>query len=348
MAIKSERLDGSMDNMISVIIPIYNSAPFLKECVASVLKQTYKNFELLLITDGSTDGSEELCRRFARRDRRIRFLPQTHKGVSSARNAGLELAAGEYLFFLDSDDVIHPQLLERLMRLREKTKAAVISENFCRISSQCFEREASRLSAFSGQFLEETYQYLDCRKALDCLISDCPQGQLYAIGGKLINRTAARKIRFDEALLRGEDTKYMYQLFSEGADAAVLSKKLYYYRIHRKSRSAERTVEACRSMYASDKYIWLQEKRKGRELHARRWEEKMVRKIAAWHAEAHMKKEHSLMRYTLSLVKKEPGCLKAEWMGWRTKLEYRLAFYCYPAYQLCHVLSDFLKGMKIV
>lgn len=315
-----------MNKMISIIVPVYNSAPFLRECVASVLKQTYKNFELLLITDGSTDGSEELCRRFARRDSRIRFFSQTHKGVSAARNVGLEQAAGEYLFFLDSDDSIHPQLLEKLIWLKEKTKAVIISENFYRIPSGCFKRKVSRLSIARVQLAEDTYQYLDNRKALYYLISDCPKGKLYAIGGKMIERTAAQKIRFDESLSSGEDTKYMYLLLSEGADAAVLNRRGYYYRKHRQSRSAERTVEACRSMYACDKYIWLKEKRKGREMYAQKWEEKIIRKIAAWHVAAHMRRDGSLMRYTCSLAEKEFGCLTDGRMGWRTKLEYRLAF----------------------
>lgn len=336
-----------MSKMISIIVPVYNSAPFLRECVASVLRQTYQNFELLLITDGSADGSEELCRRFARKDRRIRFFSQTHKGVSAARNVGLELAAGEYLFFLDSDDAIHPQLLEKLIWLEEKTKALIISENFCRIPSGCFKRKVSRLSVSRVQPAEDTYQYLDNRKALYSLISDCPKGRLYAIGGKLIKRRAAQKIRFDESLSSGEDTKYMYLLLSEEADAAVLNRRGYYYRRHRQSRSAERTVEACRSMYESDKYIWLQEKKKAREMYAQRREQKIVRKIAAWHAAAHMQRDCSLQQYTCRLGKKELSCLaEAGGIDWRTKLEYGLAFYCYPIYRLCSAIFDFLSNIS--
>ncbi len=335
-----------MNKMISIIVPVYNSAPFLKECIVSVLKQNYSNLELLLISDGATDGSEELCRRFACKDHRIRFLPQTHKGVSAARNVGLEQAAGEYLFFLDSDDAIHPQLLERLMWLEEKTEAVIISENFLRIPSRHFEKKVSRLSVLAGRFGEGTYQYLDYQKALEYFISDCPQGRLYAIGGKLIRRMPAGKIRFDEGLSSGEDTKYMYQLLSQEADVAVLNKKWYYYRKHRQSRSMERTIETCRSMYTCDKYILWQEKRKGREQYAQRWEEKMVRKIAAWHVAAHMRRNQSLLQYTCRLIKRELSCLAGGQMGWRTKLEYRLAFYCYPVYHLCYVISDFLNSIE--
>lgn len=335
-----------MDKRISIIVPVYNCAAFLKACVASVLKQTYGNFELLLISDGSSDGSEELCRRFVCKDSRIRFFSQAHKGVSAARNLGLQEAEGEYLFFLDSDDAIHPQLLEMLMRTRERTKAVIISENFCRMSSEYFDRRLFRLSASGIRCSEAEYQYLDSEKALGYLIGDCLQGRLYAIGGKLIEKRAARKIRFDELLISGEDTKYMYQLLAEGADVAVLNGKQYYYRKHRRSRSAERTVEICRSIYASDKYIFLQEKEKGREKSARRREEKIVRKIVAWHAAAHRRDDAFLLQYTYRLLRKELGCLaEAGGIDPRTKLEYGLAFHCWPIYRLRSMIFDFLGNI---
>lgn len=334
-----------MDKMISIIVPVYNSAPYLKRCVASVLKQTYQNFELLLITDGPTDGSDKLCARYARKDQRIRFLPQNHRGVSAARNVGLEQAAGDYLFFLDSDDAIHPQLLEKLMRVEEKTKAVIVAEEFCMIRSRHFERKVSRLSASSGRFLKETYQYLESWEALDCIIFDRPQGRLYAIGGKLIKRTETQKLRFDEALLSGEDTKYMYQLLAEGADVAIFREKQYYYRRYRQSRSAERVLEAFKSVYACDKYIWMQEKRRGREQYVQRQMEKILRRFAEWHVAAHMKGDHFLMRYTYRLAKKEMGCM-TERIGWKRKLEYWLAFNCYPAYLLCNIILNFLYSLK--
>lgn len=335
-----------MHKKVSIIVPVYNSAPYLKSCVASVLRQTYTDFELLLITDGPTDGSEEICRRLALKDQRIQFLPQTHKGVSVARNIGLEKASGEYLFFLDSDDAIHPQLLEKLTGLAKKTKAEIISENFCTVPSAHFERRVSRLSSSCELSYGEDYIYLDKEQALDYLMFDRPQGMLYAIGGKLIERTTAQKARFDEALLSGEDTKYMYQLLAEGVNVAVFNKKQYYYRRHRQSRSAERTVEACKSVYACDKYIWLQEKRKGRELYAQRQKEKIVRRLAAWHVAAHIKRNRILTQYTYRLVKKEMDSLTPGKMGWRTELEYWMAFYCYPAYQICCIILDFLYSIE--
>jgi len=90
--------------MISVVIPVYNVAPYLERCVQSALQQTYKNLEVILVDDGSTDGSGGLCDQLALADTRIRVIHQENKGLSEARNAGLRLATGEYVAFMDSDD----------------------------------------------------------------------------------------------------------------------------------------------------------------------------------------------------------------------------------------------------
>ena len=92
--------------MISVIIPVYNTEKYLDRCIRSVLNSTYKDFEVLLIDDGSVDGSLEICRTYCRLDRRVRFLTQKHGGVSEARNRGIQESRGEWLVFVDSDDFI--------------------------------------------------------------------------------------------------------------------------------------------------------------------------------------------------------------------------------------------------
>lgn len=92
---------------ISIIIPVYNTEKFLKKCVNSVTSQTYKNLEIILINDGSTDKSAKICNRFAKKDKRIKVIHQNNKGASAARNAGIKVATGEYLSFVDSDDWIH-------------------------------------------------------------------------------------------------------------------------------------------------------------------------------------------------------------------------------------------------
>lgn len=110
---------------ISVIIPVFNVSVYLAECLEAVLKQTYANTEILLIDDGSTDGSEKICDEYAEKDLRVRVIHQKNAGAASARNAGLELAVGDYIAFVDSDDVPHPDYLEKMLIHAEDTGADI-------------------------------------------------------------------------------------------------------------------------------------------------------------------------------------------------------------------------------
>ena len=116
-------------DLISVIVPIYNSDQYISGCVDSVLMQTYTYFELLLIDDGSTDHSRDICEGKCLLDERVRLIIQRHTGVSAARNAGIKASRGQYLFFLDADDMIHPKLLETLYQLLKKSKAVIATES---------------------------------------------------------------------------------------------------------------------------------------------------------------------------------------------------------------------------
>lgn len=92
--------------LISVIIPVYNTEQFISRCLDSVIRQTYKNLEIIVINDGSTDCSSQICYEYSVRDSRIKIIDQPNKGVASARNTGIENAYGDWLFFVDSDDYI--------------------------------------------------------------------------------------------------------------------------------------------------------------------------------------------------------------------------------------------------
>ena len=108
--------------LISVIVPVYNVAPYLKKCLDSILAQTYRHLEIVLVDDGSTDGSGDICDAYARRDDRIKICRQENKGVAAARNSGLDLAGGDYIGFVDPDDWVLPNMYEELLRLiREHT-----------------------------------------------------------------------------------------------------------------------------------------------------------------------------------------------------------------------------------
>ena len=115
---------------ISVIVPVYNTEKYLHRCIDSVLAQTYKDFELLLIDDGSKDSSGAICDEYAARDSRVKVFHKENGGVSSARNAGLAIASGDWIMHLDGDDWIEPDMLERLIQKGEDTGADIVMGDF--------------------------------------------------------------------------------------------------------------------------------------------------------------------------------------------------------------------------
>ena len=110
---------------ISVIVPIYNSERYIKRCVDSILTQTFKDFELILLDDGSTDQSGRLCDDYAEQDSRIRVIHQKNQGQASTRNTGIRLSSAKWIAFVDADDMIHPQYFEILYRVAVENKVKI-------------------------------------------------------------------------------------------------------------------------------------------------------------------------------------------------------------------------------
>ncbi len=115
-----------MNIKVSVIIPMYNVESYLKECIMSVLNQEYKNFEILLIDDGSTDNTSTIAKKFADSYDNIRYFHSENKGQASARNIGLMIASGDYISFIDSDDYIHPKMFSEMLNLSTKYDLDII------------------------------------------------------------------------------------------------------------------------------------------------------------------------------------------------------------------------------
>ena len=119
--------DGKMfkpndkDSLISIVIPIYNAVKYLEECLNSIKNQTYKNFEVIMVNDGSKDDSETICKRFSEDDTRFRYFKKENGGVSSARNLGLDNVEGDYITFIDADDWIDENHLELLINSIKKS-----------------------------------------------------------------------------------------------------------------------------------------------------------------------------------------------------------------------------------
>ena len=121
---------------ITVVIPIYNVEKYLRKCVDSVEKQTYKNFEVILVDDGSTDSSGELCDALAKENDNIRVIHQENRGLGGARNTGIESCNTEYIMFLDSDDYIHPELLKKCMDVLKKNNCDIVLLDMISVNEQ--------------------------------------------------------------------------------------------------------------------------------------------------------------------------------------------------------------------
>lgn len=118
---------------VSVIVPIYNVSRFLPECIESVINQTYNDFELILVDDGSTDESGAICDNYAKADNRIKVIHKPNGGLTSARNAGLRIASGEWIMHLDGDDWIEPRMLKDFVSIAEREKADLVEGSFRKV-----------------------------------------------------------------------------------------------------------------------------------------------------------------------------------------------------------------------
>lgn len=203
--------------LISVIVPIYNIVEWLPRCVNSIRRQTYRNLEIILVDDGSTDNSGAMAEKFALEDKRVRVFHKENGGVSSARNLGIEKARGEYIGFVDSDDYIEPQMYERLL-------AVALQENLLmvQISRDEIDEEGNRLPDVCIPPKEP--ELWECEHFMRELLmhrGDC------SFCTKLIRASLLKEMRFPEGELN-EDFRLLIQLLPKIPAAAVLPEQDYH------------------------------------------------------------------------------------------------------------------------
>ena len=318
-----------MKEKISVIIPVYNTKEYLEDCVNSVLEQTWTDFKMILVDDGSQDGSREICEELCRRDSRIQIVFQEHKGVSAARNAGIETAEGKYLFFLDSDDRIHPQLLEALYKLQEENHGTIGTAGMYYAERGRFQKPAD-WEKEDRQMWEGCY--LDNHKAKQPLCFHHTKVKLDSIGGKMILREAVKEVRFNENLARGEDTWFLHQLIANGADVTVLFQNWYYYRKN-SGKEKEYSVESCRSIYQWQKAICDYEIKNNRISKAVHTEWCILCNMVLWKEMGRKKQDARLKEYVRDLIENEKRQKLFSKVDWCRKAVFYLGCACYPLYK---------------
>lgn len=214
-------LNMSDNPWISVIIPVYNPGRYFEKCINSILNQTYRNLEIILVDDGSTDGSEKACDDYAQKDNRIKVIHQKNSGVSKARNAGLHIATGDYYHFPDSDDYMEPDSYEYLLGLVEKTKCDVINfEHFITYP----DREITH------SYPEEFYGACNQRQALGKLAGGVQFCWNKLFSKKLITASGDfAGIKFREDIVRGEDTLFAASAIERTESVWFDQRPLYHY-----------------------------------------------------------------------------------------------------------------------
>ncbi len=249
--------------MVSVIIPVYNREKTLEECLNSVLAQSYKDLEVVLIDDGSTDASLKICESFAIRDSRVKVLKAVHGGVSAARNVGIDNSVGELIFFVDSDDVIHPNTVEELVAGFAESGAALGGCNVLDVPQRKWEQTVK--NKMSAEPIAQ-YEYKPFADALDAFFTvRCP---INLIGGTMVKRSFMENTRFKTDLFIGEDFYFVYENLLKGADCVFINEKRYLARIHKNNSSWIYTFDGFYTRFYRRALVWRSEENNGRKKYA--------------------------------------------------------------------------------
>lgn len=218
-----------MEVKVSVIVPVYNVEKYLRKCLDSVLKQTLKEIEIILINDGSTDYSGEICNEYSKKDSRIKVLHKKNEGIATARNSGLEIAIGEFIMFVDSDDWIEENMVETMYLKAKENNLDVVQAQYLRtdnIKSNC------SINKFSNNIIEE-------------LKREVISGNLYTyVWDKIYKRSfiISDKIKFREKYIF-EDWYFFMDVITKCNNYSIINDVVYNYRIRNCSLSRKCSLE---------------------------------------------------------------------------------------------------------
>lgn len=200
---------------VSIIVPVYNVEKYLDECMESILSQTYSNLEVILIDDGSTDSSGNMCDNYKALDNRIVVIHKPNGGLSSARNAGMDIATGDYLIFVDSDDIISLNMVSEMMKKADETGAQIVSSLMTEEREMLDKGQTDKVSVF------------DSHGALRCIFSD--DTILTSASGKMYRSGLWKDIRFPTDKIF-EDFATIYKVIKKASKTVAFEDWQYFYR----------------------------------------------------------------------------------------------------------------------
>lgn len=226
------------EDLISIIVPVYNVEQYLRKCLDSIISQTYKNFECILVDDGSTDSSGKICDEYSLKDHRFSVVHKTNGGVSSARNTGLDVIGGSYVTFIDSDDYVTDNYLEYLYDMINAFKADVAAVSY----EMVFNETAKDTSANIDDYKKICFERKDAIKEL-LQIRNISQ----MVWAKLYKTELFEQIRFPVGKIYGEDLAVIFDIVLL-ADKVVCSNAALYKYCMRKG-------SVMQSDFTEDKYV---------------------------------------------------------------------------------------------
>lgn len=216
---------------VSIIIPIYNVEDYLEHCIKGILNQTFKDFELILVNDGSPDNSGQICDYYKKRDTRIKVVHKKNQGPGAARNSGLEIATGNYIYFCDPDDIVSPSLLSENVLLAEKNDANLVVFGYHNVFKSGNKEKKTLLRA-ENKFLKTKKEFRDEFEGL------FKTNIMYTLWNKLYKKKFLDEYgyRFSDNKV-GEDTIFNYSVY-RNLSRVLINQEAYYYYIRNRNGSA--------------------------------------------------------------------------------------------------------------
>ena len=209
---------------ISVIVPVYNVEEYLPRCLESILGQTYRDLQVILVDDGSTDGSSRLCAEFAERDPRIECIRISNSGVSAARNRGLEAAKGRWIGFVDADDYIEAGFYETLVTHLTHSDKQIVC---CGVRAE--DTEGNRIERFKGRRFPAVEQDFDRDDALLRYLNPDTRILYWAVWNKLYSAELLKGIAFENGRVIAEDFDFTLRCFLRSDGLRYIPDELYHY-----------------------------------------------------------------------------------------------------------------------
>lgn len=205
-----------IQDKISIIVPIYNVEEYIEKCIDSLINQTYKNIEIVLVDDGSTDKSYDICKRYSEKDSRIKLIHKKNGGLSDARNVGIDNATGEYITFVDSDDWLSYNYCEIMIKEINETKADIVMSNLVYVYSNDYTFEVEE------KFDKKSYTNIEALEAFEDTINVVAVSKLY-------KRELFDNLRYRVGKIH-EDEFMFHRIFYEASKISWLDVELYAYR----------------------------------------------------------------------------------------------------------------------